>query len=780
MKEVEVNLELAREHGLTEEEYQKIQEILGRTPNFTELGIFSAMWSEHCSYKNSIHYLKKLPTTGKRVLTKAGEENAGAIDIGDGLAVVFKVESHNHPSALEPYQGAATGVGGIMRDIFTMGARPIASLNSLRFGDPEKSNVRHLLRGVVKGIGDYGNCLGIPTVGGEIYFEDIYEANPLVNAMVVGIARHEEIAFSKAEGAGNTVMIVGSTTGRDGIHGASFASQDLSEESGENRSAVQVGDPFMEKLLLEATLELLKSNAVIGIQDMGAAGISCSTAEMSGKTGHGMKIDLDKVPIRETGMIPYEIMLSESQERMLVVVKKGMESLAAEIMKKWDLHAEVVGEVTTDGLLSVYSSEKLKAQIPSKSLILGGGAPVYIREGKKPQNQDDLNKMDLEKIINKNFNGKIPQAGEILAKMISSPNLCSRLPVYNQYDHQVGISTLEGPGCDAAIMRLHNFGTQKGLAVTIDCNGRYLSLDPEKGAMLTVAEAARNLACTGAEPLGVTNCLNFANPYIPENYWFFANAVTGMSSACRAFGIPITGGNVSFYNESPKGPVYPTPTIGMVGLLENSDAYASMKNARPGMELFLAGWFDPVFGGSEYLKYIHNAVGGMIPSVNLDQESSLQQFLIQGIREEIIPAAHDLSDGGLIVALSEMAFHAMLGISLDVTEITEKLLKDGLQARNPNPETLSHLVLFGETGASALVAVQNKEADSLAALAQKNKIPLYKIGTYRGDSNFDKKIQVSFTQGERKIDWVDMEFDELHQAWQNGLLEYFDITREKD
>jgi phosphoribosylformylglycinamidine synthase len=773
-----VNLKLAQDHGLTENEYREIEKILGRVPSYTELGIFSAMWSEHCSYKNSIFHLKKLPTTSERTLTKAGEENAGAIDIGDGLAVVFKVESHNHPSAIEPYQGAATGVGGIMRDIFTMGARPIACLNSLRFGNPQKALVRHQLRGVVKGIGDYGNCLGIPTVAGEIYFEDIYETNPLVNAMVVGIARHEDIAFSRAEGEGNTVMIVGSTTGRDGIHGASFASQDLSEKSEEKKSAVQVGDPFMEKLLLEATLELLKSGIVIGIQDMGAAGISCATSEMSGKTGHGMRIHLENVPVREKGMSAYEIMLSESQERMLVVVKKGFEEQAKEIVKKWDLHAAIVGEVTKDGNVSVFSKNELKAYIPSKSLILGGGAPVYQREYKRPSILDELQAFDVKKFLDEVYRESIATPLEILSRLLGAPNLASRRPVYNQYDYQVGIGTMEGPGSDAAIMRLHHYNTKKGIAATIDCNGRQVYLDPEKGAGLAVCEAARNLACSGANPVGVTNCLNFANPYIPENFYFFAKAVEGMGKACSAFELPITGGNVSFYNESPKGPVYPTPTIGMVGVLPDIDHYASLRKGRPGMKIYLAGWFRPTLGGSEYLNFIHGKTAGPLPELDFAKEKILRAFLQKTIQKGMIQVAHDISDGGIAITLLEMAFYAKVGLSIDLSHLLHFFTESqsNLDGFSLTDSYFPHLILFGETSASALIAIPEKLSLPIENIALEKSLPLIPLG-HMNDAENIQKIQLFFTKSGEKKSWIEENWVTLNNIWQNGLTRFFDNTR---
>src|SRR3989339_729729 len=584
MQELEVTHELALEHGLTDEEFERIIKILGRIPSFTELGIFSVMWSEHCSYKNSIKLLKTLPRSGGRLLVEAGEENAGLVDIGDGLAVAFKIESHNHPSAVEPYQGAATGVGGIMRDVFTMGARPIASLNSLRFGSLKNARTRFLFEGVVKGIGDYGNSFGVPTVAGEVYFDESYQDNPLVNAMAVGIVKKEHVASAVAKGSGNKVMIVGSSTGRDGIHGATFASEEISEKSESKRPSVQVGDPFTEKLLLEASLEIIRNGWLVGIQDMGAAGIACSTSEMSAKGKSGMIVDLDKVPLREDGMTAYEIMLSESQERMLCVVKPGCENNVKEVFEKWDLNCEIVGEVTDEPLLKIYREGELKAEIPPFELVLGGGAPVYIRETKEPVYLKD---------------------------------------------------------------------TEKALVMKTDCNGRYVYLNPKEGTKIAVAEAARNIVCSGGVPLGVTNCLNFGNPYKPEIYWQFKQAIEGMGEACRFFDTPVTGGNVSFYNESPNTAVYPTPTIGMVGLIEGLDKITTSFFKNEGDLIYLLGEDFEELGGSEYLKVVHNKVAGDSPKLDLYIEKKLQNSVLGLIEKKIILSAHDISDGGIICAIAE-------------------------------------------------------------------------------------------------------------------------------
>ncbi len=570
MKEPEVTLTLAMEHGLTAAEFDEIIKRLGRVPNFTELGIYSVMWSEHCSYKNSIKLLKTLPRSGGRLLVGAGEENAGLVDIGDGLAIAFKIESHNHPSAVEPYQGAATGVGGILRDIFTMGARPIAALNSLRFGSLSDDRTRFLFNGVVEGIADYGNCFGVPTVGGEVYFDECYQGNPLVNAMAVGIVKHGMTASATAEGEGNPVIIVGSSTGRDGIHGATFASEEISEKSEAKRPSVQVGDPFTEKLLLEATLEVIRKGYIVGIQDMGAAGISCSTTEMSAKGNHGMDIDLDKVPLRETGMTAYEIMLSESQERMLVVAKKEFEKEIKEVFEKWDLHCETIGVVTKDRKVKINYQGALKADLDPYDLVLGGGAPQYDRETKRPAYLDETNKFDKN---------AVPAPSDLksaVLKVLSSPVIASKKWVYRQYDSMVRTNTVLGPGMsDAAVLYIKE--TNKAIAVKTDCNSRFVYLDPYEGGKSAVAEAARNVVCTGAVPLAITNCLNFGNPYKPEIYWQFTEAVRGMGDACRFFETPVTGGNVSFYNEAPTSAVYPTPVIGMLGLIEDRNHITGMQ-----------------------------------------------------------------------------------------------------------------------------------------------------------------------------------------------------------
>lgn len=645
MNEPKVTLELAKEHGLTKEEFNKICEILGRTPNYTELGIFSVMWSEHCSYKNSIALLKTLPRSGKKLLVGAGEENAGLVDIGDGQAIAFKIESHNHPSAVEPYQGAATGVGGILRDIFTMGARPIAALNSLRFGKLTNPRTKFLFEGVVKGIADYGNCFGVPTVGGEVYFDEVYQGNPLVNAMAVGIVDTDKTVSAIAKGKNNPVMIVGSATGRDGIHGATFASEEISEKSEAKRPSVQVGDPFTEKLLLEATLEIIKKDLVIGIQDMGAAGISCSTSEMSEKGKSGMNINLDKVPLREKTMTAYEIMLSESQERMLVVAKKGCEDEVKKIFDKWDLNCEIIGHVTDDENLTISYHDELKANVPPFELALGGGAPVYYRETKKPEYIDEVQNFDLTKL------SQPENLQETFLKVFSSPNIASKKWVYQQYDYMVRTNTAVGPGCDSAIVRIKD--TKKAIAMQTDCNGRYVYLNPKNGAKIAVAESARNIVCSGGNPLAITNCLNFGNPYDPEIYWTFKESIEGMGEACRFFDTPVTGGNVSFYNESPETTVYPTPVIGMIGLIEDVDKIMTSYFKNVGDKIYVIGEDFEEIGGSEYLSVIHGLVKGDSPKINLEIEKELHSTVLKLIDEKLINSAHDISDGGIISALAE-------------------------------------------------------------------------------------------------------------------------------
>ena len=610
---MQVTVETAKQLRLTEEEFELIKKKLGRTPNFNELCAFSGMWSEHCSYKNSIKWLKTLPREGGRMLVKAGEENAGLMDIGDGLGVVFKIESHNHPSAIEPFQGAATGVGGIHRDIFTMGARPIASLNSLRFGNLEEDKTQHLLAGVVHGIGHYGNCFGVPTVGGEIYFDECYHSNPLVNAMSVGIVHAGETISATAKGNGNPVLFVGSATGKDGIGGASFASADITEDSIEDLPAVQVGDPFQEKKLLEACLEVIKTGAVVGMQDMGAAGIICSTSEMSAKGEAGMKIDLDKVPTRQKNMKAWELLLSESQERMLLVAEKGREKEIIEIFSKWDLPCSVIGEVTNDGLLRFYMQGNLEAEIPAYELVLGGGAPQYEREYREPQYFSEIKKFDPASV-------KAPEDLKAVAeKIICIPSIASKRWIYTQYDSTVGtVNASTNAPSDAAIALVKE--TKKALALTTDCNSRYVYANPYKGTMIAVSEAARNIVCSGGQPLGVTNCLNFGNPFDPEVYYQFVQAIKGMGEACRKFDTPVTGGNVSFYNQNPEGPVYPTPTIGMVGLIEDLKKRMTLDFKAEGDLIYLLGTVTNDINCSEYLHKVCGIEYSPAPYFDLDEE----------------------------------------------------------------------------------------------------------------------------------------------------------------
>lgn len=717
MTDPTVTLEIALEHGLTEEEYGMICDRLGRVPTWTELGVYSVMWSEHCSYKNSILELKKLPRSGPALLVEAGEENAGLVDIGDGYACAFKIESHNHPSAVEPYQGAATGVGGIHRDIFTMGARPIASLNSLRFGSPDAPRVKYLLDGVVRGIGDYGNSFGVPVVGGEVVFDPVYEGNPLVNAMSVGVVKVGETVSAIAHGVGNPVIIVGSRTGRDGIHGATFASEEISEESEAKRPSVQVGDPFTEKLLLEASLEALKTGAIVGMQDMGAAGIACSTSEMSEKGNAGMRINLDLVPAREEGMTAYELLLSESQERMLVVVEKGREQEVLDVYHKWDLQAVMIGEVTEGDRVIYEKDGEVKADIPAESLVLGGGAPQYVREATRPAYLDDLAAQPEPPF------DPAESFGESVRTLMGSPNIASKRWVFEQYDTMVRTNTVVGPGeSDAGVIRLK--GSKKGLAVKTDCNAKYVYLNPHCGGMIAVAESARNVVCSGGKPVAITNCLNFGNPYKPEVYWTFKEALRGMGDACRALETPVTGGNVSFYNENPTGAIYPTPTIGMLGIVEDVDAHAmtaSFKQA--GDEVFYVGSTRRGLDGSEYLDVLHATKGKDAPAMDLDEELRVQAAVLEAIRSGLVNAAHDVSAGGLAVTLAEMAVFGSFGAACSLDSVAELM---GISMRE---------ALFSEAQSGVVLTIDGSDADTakksseaLHALCEKHQIPLYSLG----------------------------------------------------
>jgi phosphoribosylformylglycinamidine synthase len=703
---MEITKHTASQLRITAEEFDLICAKLGRTPNFTELCAFSGMWSEHCSYKNSIKWLKTLPRDGKKMLVKAGEENAGLMDIGDGFGVVFKIESHNHPSAIEPFQGAATGVGGINRDIFTMGARPIASLNSLRFGSLNEPKTQHLLGGVVHGIGHYGNCFGVPTVGGEIYFESCYHTNPLVNAMSVGIVKNGETVSATAEGEGNPVFFVGSATGKDGIGGASFASAEITEDSAEGLPAVQVGDPFQEKKLLEACLEVIQTNAVVGMQDMGAAGIICSTAEMSAKGKSGMIIHLEKVPTRQKGMKAWELLLSESQERMLIVVKKGMEKAVLDVFEKWDLPCSEIGHVTTDGMLRFYMNGIEEAVIPAEELVLGGGAPQYDRSFSQPSYLSKIASFDPDSIA-------LPADLKLVAEfLVSLPNIASKSWIFNQYDSMVGAgNTSTNDPSDAAVVLAKP--TNKALALTTDCNSRYVYANPYHGAMIAVAEAARNIVCSGGKPLGVTNCLNFGNPYDPEVYFQFVEAVKGMGEACRKFDTPVTGGNVSFYNQSPDGPVYPTPTIGMVGLLDDVSQKMTMYFKNAGDSIYLLGHIKNDFNSSEYLHKFHNVEHSPAPHINLDEEVLLHDTILQLIAQKSIQSAHDVSEGGLMITLIESGFHKGLGFNVNHQQ-------EGVR---------SDAFWFGESQGRAVVSVKPEQMASFKAVMENSNVPYVDLGS---------------------------------------------------
>ncbi len=685
-------LEQAVELGLRPDEFDMIKVILGRTPNFTETSVYSVMWSEHCSYKNSIFWLKQLPKEGPHMLVKAGEENAGMVDIGGGLGCVFKIESHNHPSALEPYQGAATGVGGINRDIFTMGARPIAQLNSLRFGNIELDRTKWLVKGVVKGIGDYGNAFGIPIVGGEVFFDDSYNTNPLVNAFSAGVMDSKKIISAKAKGPGNSVFIVGSATGKDGIAGAAFASKDMTEESADDLPSVQVGDPFMEKLLLEATMELLTTDAVVGMQDMGAAGITCSTCEMSAGGNVGMDIQLDLVPTRQENMLPYEILLSESQERMLVVVKKGEEDVVKAIFEKWDLHAEEIGVVTDSDRVRYFMNGEMVGDVPAESLVLGGGAPQYQREYSEPAYYQEFKKFNIDDVV------QPEDLKEAAFFLLQHPNIASKRWVYEQYDSMVGTKnmTTNRPS-DAAIVNVK--GTNKAIAMTVDCNSRYVNADPEVGTMIAVSEAARNIVCSGGVPSAITNCLNFGNPYNPESFWQFVGAIKGMSKACLKFETPVTGGNVSFYNQTSTNgvetPVFPTPTIGMIGLLEDKTKAMTLDFKQKGDLIFLIGDSYDCISSSEYLYSFHGVKASPAPMFDLEKEYTMQDTVKGLIQNELINAAHDIADGGMFISLTEMAMPRELGFDI---------VKDA--------EIREDAFLFGESQGRVLVTVSEDSEES--------------------------------------------------------------------
>ncbi|MDA5109934.1 phosphoribosylformylglycinamidine synthase subunit PurL [Brevibacillus thermoruber] len=697
---------LYREIGLTDEEYQRVVDILGRKPNWTETGLYSVMWSEHCSYKNSKPVLRRFPTSGPRVLQGPGE-GAGIVDIGDNQAVVFKIESHNHPSAIEPYQGAATGVGGIIRDVFSMGARPVALLNSLRFGELTSPRVKYLFENVVAGIAGYGNCIGIPTVGGEVNFDATYEGNPLVNAMCVGLIDHDKIQKGVATGVGNPVIYVGASTGRDGIHGATFASEELNDESEKKRPAVQVGDPFMEKLLLEACLELIDTGIVVGIQDMGAAGLTCSSAEMASKAGNGIEMNLDLVPQREAGMSAYEMMLSESQERMLVVVEKGKEAEAIAIFDKWGLASAVVGRVTDDGMLRLLHHGEVVAEVPVKTLA--DDAPVYYRPSAVPAYYEANANVDPVAAI-----PEPADVNETLKALLAQPTVANKAWVYEQYDHIVRANTAVKPGSDAAVVMIR--GTRKALAMSTDCNGRYVYLDPQVGGAIAVAEAARNVVCSGAEPLAITDCLNFGNPEKPEVFWQFEKAVDGMSEACLALNTPVIGGNVSFYNERSGDAIYPTPTVGMVGLIADVDHITTQDFQAEGDAIILLGETYAELGGSEYQKWATGSISGRPPQLDLAKEAAVQKLVLDAIRQGLVKSAHDLSEGGLGVALAESCFGSGIGAAVSLQS-----------------DLRSDVLLFSESQSRILLSVAQEQTDAVLALAKERGVPAQVIGTTGGE-----------------------------------------------
>ena len=739
-------------HGLKPDEYDRIVQFLGREPNLTELGIFSVMWSEHCSYKSSRVHLKTLPTGGPQVLQGPGE-NAGAVDIGEGLAAVFKIESHNHPSFIEPYQGAATGVGGIIRDIFTMGARPIALLNSLRFGPLDAPETPRLLEGVVAGIAGYGNSIGIPTVGGEIAFEPSYAGNPLVNVFCLGIAKASDIIKGVASGVGNAVYYVGAKTGRDGIHGATMASAEFDEKSAEKRPAVQVGDPFMEKLLLEACLEVMRTDTLVGIQDMGAAGLTCSTTEMGSRGGAGVEIDVSLVPQRETGMTPYEIMLSESQERMLLVVKRGREAEVERVFDKWDLHAVHIGNVTDDGLLRVKDRGAVVAEIPNRALT--DQAPVYHRPMAPPDYLAEAQQLDLDALPPSREAGRTLSgpANDALMLLLGSPTIGSKRWAFRQYDHMVRTNTLNLPGLGAGVVRIK--GTNRALALSVDGNGRYCYLDPYRGAMLAVAEAARNVACAGARPLGATNCLNFGNPERPAIMWQFARAVEGIGAACRALGVPITGGNVSLYNETDGRAIYPTPVIGVVGLLEHADRVVCRRIQGPGDIVILLGEGRGELGGTEYLKLAYDVVRGLPPALDLDAERALQALVVALADGRLIRSAHDCADGGIAVTLAECCFDTGgVGIEASIDEV-EAGRDAGLNRA---------AALFGESASRVVVSVAPDRADEVLSRAAASSVPARIVGRTGGTA-------LRVKAGGKTA--IDVTVEEAERVWSTAIDKHF-------
>lgn len=741
MKALVITPAILEQHKLSEEEYRKILGILGREPNWTELGMFSAMWSEHCSYKSSRIHLKKLPTTGPRVVQGPGE-NAGAVDIGDGLCAVFKMESHNHPSFIEPYQGAATGVGGILRDIFTMGARPIALLNSLRFGGLESAHTRHLLQGVVAGIAGYGNCMGVPTVGGEIVFNDIYASNPLVNLFCLGIAKKDKIFLGKAAGVGNPVIYFGSKTGRDGIHGATMASDSFDEQAAQKRPTVQVGDPFTEKLLLEACLELMAGDCLVGIQDMGAAGLTSSACEMASREGTGVELELTNVPRREPGMTPYEIMLSESQERMLMVAKAGREEEVISVCRKWDLDVAVIGRVTDTGKVVLKENGEVVAEVPAKALA--DEAPRYDRPSAPPAYQEMLQALNHDALPD------VKDANGALLALLDSPTIASKRWVYEQYDHMVRTNTMVRPGSDAAVLRVK--GTNKALALSVDCNGRYCLLNPYEGAKIAIAECARNLACAGAEPIGVTDCLNFGNPQRPEVMWQFVLAVEGLKDACEALHVPIVSGNVSLYNETNDLSIYPTPMIGMVGLIEEAERTVTQWFQRAGDVILLLGKTREDLGGTEYLKVLHHREQGSPPLLNLQDEQAVQACTIRLIRAGLVQSAHDCSDGGLAVALAECCISGPDG-------------HVGAMVQLPLNGLRQDALLFGESQSRIVLSVKPEQAEAVLNQIRDAGVPAAKIGTV-GGSRFVIRLE-----GDQRTEGctVDLDLNVLHDRWASAI-----------
>lgn len=713
--------------GLTDEEFQLVKSIIGRNPNYTELGLFSVMWSEHCSYKNSKPLLRKFPISGEHVLQGPGE-GAGIVDIGDEQAVVFKIESHNHPSAIEPYQGAATGVGGIIRDVFSMGARPVALLNSLRFGELETPRVKYLFEEVVAGIAGYGNCIGIPTVGGEVNFDPCYEGNPLVNAMCVGLINHKDIKKGQAHGAGNTVMYVGASTGRDGIHGATFASEELSDASDEKRPAVQVGDPFMEKLLLEACLEVVQNDALVGIQDMGAAGLTSSSAEMASKAGMGIEMNLDLVPQREAGMSAYEMMLSESQERMLLVVEKGREQEIVDLFEKYDLHAVSVGRVTDDKMLRLLHKGEVVAELPVDALA--EEAPVYHKPSTEPAYYGEFQAME-------NYIPEISDSKETLKQLLSQPTIASKEWVYGQYDYMVRTNTVVAPGSDAAVIRIRD--TKKALAMTTDCNARYLYLDPEVGGKIAVAEAARNVICSGARPLAITDCLNFGNPEKPEIFWQLEKATDGMSEACNVLSTPVIGGNVSLYNETNGEAVYPTPVVGMVGLIEDVEHITTQNFKTAGDLIYVIGGAEAEFGGSELQKLLNGKIFGKAPSIDLAVESSRQEQILAAIQAGVVASAHDISEGGLAVAIAESTFGP--------SEVGATITIEGNEV----------VSLFSETQSRFLLSVKPEHKEQFEAL-----VDAKLIGTVTEETSVTVRNENNETVLHASV-------DELKQAWKEAI-----------